>query len=127
MTIYGNLCERMARYKVTPPMLDDCRSFDVFMTKLSVWVSTIPAQLGALVAASLPNQSTKYKKYLQDKLFEQIKGDKLTAEGGFDKVKEWLEKESGEEILYKCVRVWREFKACKQKPDEKVEEYQDRF
>ena len=70
---------------------------------------------------------TRYKKYLQDKLFEQIKGEELTAEDCFDMVKKWLEKELGEEVLYKCVRVSREFEACKRKPDEKVEEYLDRF
>ena len=44
---------------------------------------TIPApkkQLGALVAASIRNQSTRYRKYLQDKLFEQIKGNELTSD-----------------------------------------------
>ena len=58
--------------------------------------------MSALVAASIPNESTRYKKYLQEKLFEQIKGKELTAEDGFDKVKKWLEKELGEEALYKC-------------------------
>ena len=121
-----------AKYKMTPPMLDDCMSFDVYMTKLSVWASTMPllkAQLGALVAASILNkaQGIRNKKYLQDKLFEQIKGNELTSEEGIDKVKEWLQKELGGKVLYKCVRVWREFEARKQKPDEKAEEYLDRF
>ena len=78
----------MATYKVTPTMLDDCERFDVYMKKLDVWALTMPVlkvQLGALVAASIPNQSMRYKKYLQDKLFEQIKGVDLTSEEGFDK------------------------------------------
>ena len=38
-----------------------------------------------------------------------------------------LEKVLGEEDLYNGVRVWSEFEACKRKPDEKVEEYIDKF
>ena len=56
-------------------MLDNCESYDVYMKKLSVWALTMPApkaQLGALVTASIPNQSTRYKKYLQDKLFKNM-------------------------------------------------------
>ena len=44
-------------------------------------------------------EGTKYKKNLQDKLFEQIKGEELMNEGKFEKVKTWLEKELGEEML----------------------------
>ena len=43
------------------------------MTKLTVWVAMNPApkdKRGALIAASLPNNSVKYKKDLQDKFFE---------------------------------------------------------
>ena len=32
-----------ATYKVTPPMLDECMSYFVYMKKLSVWASTMPA------------------------------------------------------------------------------------
>ena len=85
--------------------------------------ATTPVEVAkreAVVGNSLANNSTRYKKDLQDKLFEQIKGEEL-------KVEEWLKKELGEEDLYKCMRVWREFETCKLKPDKKVEEYIDRF
>ena len=63
----------MATYKIQPPDLEEFRSIDVYMTKLTVWEATTPApkdKRGALIAASLPNNSVKYKKDLQDKFFE---------------------------------------------------------
>ena len=42
-------------------------------------------------------------------------------------MKEWLQKKLGKEVLYKCVRLWREFEVCKRKPDEKEEDNLDRF
>ena len=40
----------------------------------------------AFDAASLQNNSTKYKKILQEKLFEHVKGEELTEVGGIEKV-----------------------------------------
>ena len=77
----------MATYKVIPPNLDECKSFDVYLTKLEVWEATTPAdksKLGALIAASLPNDSVKYKKDLQDKFFEQVDGEKLATVEGYN-------------------------------------------
>ena len=125
-SIYGT----MATYKVIPPNLDECKSFDVYLTKLDVWEATTPAdkaKLGALIAASLPNDSTRYKKDLQDKFFEQVDGKKLVTEGGLQLVKDFLKKELGEEDLYKNVRYWNELEDCKQRDDEEIESFIDRF
>ena len=56
---------------------------------------------GALVAASLPKNSTMFKKDLQDKLYEQVDSDKLIEEGGLQIVKDWLKKKLDEVDLYK--------------------------
>ena len=100
--------------RVQPPDLKECKSFDVYMTELTVWEAT-PAEKskrGALIAASLPNNSARYKKDLQDKFFEQVDGTKLVLviEGGLEFVKTFLKKELGEADLYKSVRVWNELK-----------------
>ena len=156
--------------RVQPPDLKECKSFDVYMTELTVWEAT-PAEKskrGALIAASLPNNSARYKKDLQDKFFEQVDGTKLVLviEGGLEFVKTFLKKELGEADLYKSVRVWNELKdfyksvrvrnelenlyksvrvwnkledlyksarvwnvldECKQKPEESIDEFLDRF
>ena len=156
--------------RVQPPDLKECKSFDVCMTELTVWEAT-PAETskrGALIAASLPNNSARYKKDLQDKFFEQVDGTKLVLviEGGLEFVKTFLKKELGEADLYKSVRVWNELKdfyksvrvrnelenlyksvrvwnkledlyksarvwnvldECKQKPEESIDEFLDRF
>ena len=62
----------MATYKVQPPDIEECKSFDVYLTKLKVWEATTPApedKRGAIIASCLPNNSKRYKKDLQDKFF----------------------------------------------------------
>ena len=120
----------MATYRIQPPDLEECKSFDVYLTKLAVWEATTPAEKskrGALIAASLPNNSVKYKKHLQDKFFEQVDGSKLVTDQGLDLVKTFLKKELGESDLYKSVRVWNELENCKQKPGESIDVFLDRF
>ena len=58
---------------------------------------------GALIAYSLPNNSVKFKKDLQDKFFKQVDGAKLVSEEGLKLVKTFLQKELGETDLYKSV------------------------
>ena len=119
----------MATYKVQPPDLDSCKSFDVYLTKLKVWEATTPApedKRGAIIASSLPNNSTRYKKDLQDKFYEQVDGEALVRAGGVELVKEYLKKELGEEDLDKMIRVWREFENCR-RGDKSVVEFLDSF
>ena len=54
-----------------------------------------------MVAASLPKNSTMFKKDLQDKLYEQVDSDKLIERGGLQIVKDWLKKKLDEVDLYK--------------------------
>ena len=61
------------------------------------------------------SRTVDFKKDLQDKLFEQNIREDLTKVGGLEIVVNWLKKDLGEDNLYKCVRVWSEFEACKQK------------
>ena len=84
----------MATYKIKPPDLEECKSLDVYMTKLRVREATTPAEKvkrGALIAASLP----KCKKDLQHKIFKQVDGAKLVSEEGLKLVKTFLKKEHG--------------------------------
>ena len=119
----------MATYKVQPPDIEECKSFDVYLTKLKVWEATTPApedKRGAIIASSLPNNSKRYKKDLQDKFFEQVDGDKLVTTEGINLVKTFLKKELGEEDLYKIVRVWNEFEDCQRKGKD-INEFLDNF
>ena len=100
------------------------------MTKLTVWEATTPApkdKRGALIAASLPNDSVRYKKDLQDKFFEQVDGTKLVTEERLQLVKTFLQKELGEADLYKSVKVWDELEECKRRPGEAIDDFIDRF
>ena len=70
-------------YKVTPPSLDECKTYDVFVKRLKVWEATTPAPKtthGPIIAGGLPNESLKYGKGLQDKFFEQVDTDELVKE-----------------------------------------------
>ena len=110
----------MAGYKVTPPDLEDCKSFDTYKTRLKVLELTTPApkdKHGAIIASTLPNNSKRWPKDLQDKFFETVDGDVLVTEDGLELVKDFLEDELAEEELYKMVRVWEEFEGCSRGSD----------
>ena len=110
----------MSGYKVTPPDLDECKSFDTYKKRLLVWEHTTPApeeKRGAIIASTLPNNSKRWPKDLQDKFFEQVDGDKLVTADGLKLVRDFLETELAEEELYKMVRVWEEFEECSRGSD----------
>ena len=84
---------KMATYKMLPPILAECKSFEVFLRKLKVWAAftCVKAQLGMLVAESLQNSSTKFKKDLQDKMSEQGIKTYVTITRGLEIVVNWLD------------------------------------
>ena len=101
----------MSGYKVIPPDLEECKNFDTYKKRLLVWEHTTPApaeKRGAIIASTLPNNSKRWPKDLQDKFFEQVDGDALVLSNGLKLVKDFLEKELAEDDLSKMVRVWEE-------------------
>ena len=111
----------MSGYKVIPPDLDSCKSYDVYLKRLQVWEATTPApasKRGPIIASSLPNDSQRYKKDLQDKFFEWVDCTRLCGDTGLDLVKEFLAKELSEEDLERSVRLWDEFEECKRDKQE---------
>ena len=56
-------------YKVLPPDLKECKSYEVYLKELTIWetITDVPKEKqGAILAARLPNES-KLKKDLKDK------------------------------------------------------------
>ena len=97
-----------------PPDLKDCKSYEVYRKELAIWetITDIPKEKrGAILAARLPNES-KLKKDLKDKFFESVDTNDLTKEGGLRLVKDFLERELGEDDLEKQVRTWDAFEDC---------------
>ena len=103
-----------ASYKVTPPDLGSCKSFEIFQKELEIWELTTPVpedKRGAVIASMLPNDS-KLKKDLKDKFFENVVISDLAKAGGLQLVKDFLDKELGEDDLEKKVRTSDEFEDC---------------
>ena len=101
-------------YKVLPPDLKECKSYEVYLKELTIWetITDVPKEKqGAILAARLPNES-KLKKDLKDKFFESVDIVELAKEGGLQLVKEFLERELGEDDLEKQVRTWDSFEDC---------------
>ena len=101
-------------FRVLPPDLKDCKSYEVYQKELAIWetITDIPKEKrGAILAARLPNES-KLKKDLKDKFFESVDISELAKEGGLKLVKEFLEKELGEDDLEKQIRTWDSFEDC---------------
>ena len=94
-------------YKVTPPDLGSCKSYEIFQKELAIWELTTPVleeKMGAVIASLLPNDS-KLKKDLKDKFFENVVIADLAKAGGLKLVKDFLDKELGEDDLEKKVRT----------------------
>ena len=101
-------------FRLSPPDLKDCKSYEVYQKELAIWetITDIPKEKrGAILAARLPNES-KLKKDLKDKFFESVDTNDLTKEGGLRLVKDFLERELGEDDLEKQVRTWDAFEDC---------------
>lgn len=101
-------------YKVTPPDLGSCKSYEIFQKELAIWELTTPVpeeKMGAVIASMLPNDS-KLKKDLKDKFFENVVITDLAKAGGLKLVKDFLDKELSEDDLEKRVRTWYEFEDC---------------
>ena len=101
-------------FRLLPPDLKDCKSYEVYQKELAIWetITDIPKEKrGAILAARLPNES-KLKKDLKDKFFESVDTNELAKEGGLKLVKEFLEKELGEDNLEKQIRTWDSFEDC---------------
>ena len=97
-----------------PPDLKDCKSYEVYLKELTILETStdVPkVKQGAILAARLPNES-KLKKGLKDKFFESVDIVELAKEGGLKLVKEFLERELGEDDLEKQVRTWDLFEDC---------------
>ena len=100
--------------KIIPPDLKDSKSYEIFKKELQIWEITteVPKEKrGAVIAAKLPNDS-KLKKDLKDKFFESVDIAVLATEDGLDLVRQFLDKELGEDDLEKQVRTWDEFEDC---------------
>ena len=104
-------------YRVEPPDLKTCKSFEIFQKELEIWELTTPVpeeKRGAIIAAGLPNDS-KLKRDLRDKFFENVVISELAKKEGLKLVKDFLEKELGEGDLERKVRTWDEFEDCVRK------------
>ena len=101
-------------FRLLPPDFKDCKSYEVYRNELAIWetITDIPKEKrGVILAARLPNES-KLKKDLKDKFFEGVEISDLAKEGGLRLVKEFLERELGEDDLEKQVRTWDSFEDC---------------
>ena len=115
-------------FKITPPDLSACKSFEIFQKELQVWELTtdLPEEKrGAIIASMLPNDS-KLKKDLKDKFFENVVISELAKKEGLKLVKDFLEKELGEGDLEKKVRTWDEFEDCS-RGDKGIEDFVSDF
>ena len=101
-------------YKVTPPDLKHCKSYEVFKKELEIWELTTPVpeeKKGAVIASLLPNDC-KLKKDLKDTFFERVNVKLLTDKGGLKLVKDFLDEQLSEDDLEKKVRTWDDLEDC---------------
>ena len=114
---------------VTPPDLNDCKSYESYKRELQAWKSV--TELGATkqgnyVVLSLPNKS-KFGNDLRERVFENISATDLASVTGLDKVIEFLDTELGKSAVDDTIEKWDSFDNCKRGDNQTLEEFISEF
>ena len=118
-----------AKFSVTPPGLNECKTYEAFKRKLSAWesITELPkTKRGNLVALSLPYQS-KFGNNLRERLFEHLNQEELNSEDGLDKVIEFLDKELGKDAVEDVIEKWDQFDSCRRGAGQSLEDFVSDF
>ena len=115
----------MAKYNITPPDLNDCKSYEAYKRELSAWAAVTELaknKHGNYVMLSLPNKS-KFGNDLRERAFESLSEDDLSGNDGLKLVFEFLDKELGKNAVDDVIEKRDDFDSCKKTDDKSLEEF----
>lgn len=110
---------------VTPPDLNECKTYEIFKRELQAWKSVTELSLakqGNFVALSLPNKS-KFGNDLRERVFENISAEDLATTAGLTKVIEFLDSELGKSAVDDAIEKWDSFDNCKREEGQTLEDF----
>lgn len=115
----------MAKYNITPPDLNDCKSYEAFKRELSAWSAVTDlakSKQGNFVILSLPNKS-KFGNDIKERAFESLAQDSLCSEDGLKYLIDFLDKELGKNAVDDVIEKWEDFDNCKKSDDQALEDF----
>ena len=117
------------KYGVTPPDLNECKTYEAFKRELSAWASVTDlakAKQGNFVALSLPNKS-KFGNDIRERVFENLSPEDLSAENGLGKIITFLDQELGKDAIDDVIEKWDAFDSCTKKNNQTLEDFISEF
>ena len=118
-----------SKYGVTPPDLNECKTYEAYKRELSAWASVTELaskKQGNFVALSLPNKS-KFGNDLRERVFENLSPEVLSEENGLQRVLEFLDQELGKDAIDDVIEKWDDFDSCKKKESQSLEDFISEF
>ena len=115
----------MAKLTVTPPDLNECKTYEAFKRELSAWAAVTDLaekKQGNYIALSLPNKS-EFGNDLRERVFENLTVEELNAEDGLKKLTSFLDKELGKNAVDDVIEKWDAFDSCKKDGSQSLEEF----
>jgi hypothetical protein len=91
----------MAKYNITPPDLNECKSYEAYKRDLSAWAAVTELaknKQGNYVVLSLPNKS-KFGNDIKERAFESLSEDELRSDDGLKLLLKFLDKELGKNAV----------------------------
>lgn len=117
------------KYGVTPPVLNDCKTYEAFKRELAAWSAVTDLakiKQGNFVALSLPNKS-KFGNDIKERVFENLSTEDLSAEDGLAKIIAFLDQELGKDAIDDVIEKWDDFDSCKKKDSQTLEDFISEF
>ena len=115
----------MAKYNITPPDLNECKSYEAYKRELSAWAAVTElakTKQGNYIALSLPNKS-KFGNDIRERIFESLTEDQLKSEAGLSEVLSFLDKELGKNAVDDVIEKWDDFDSCKKSDSQTLEDF----
>ena len=105
----------MAMYNITPPDMNDCKSYEAYKRKLSAWAAVTDLakkKQGSYVALSLPNK-LRFGNNIRERVFESLTQDQLCGDDGLNLVLKFLDDELRKNAVDDIIEKWDDFDSCK--------------
>ena len=119
----------MAKFSVTPPDLNGCKTYEAYRRELSAWAAVTDLaekKQGNYIALSLPNKSD-FGNDLRERVFEHLSVEELNDENGLKKLLEFLDKELGKNAIDDVIEKWDAFDSCRKSESQSLDEFISEF
>ena len=115
----------MAKYNITPPDLNECKTYEAYKRELSAWAAVTElakSKQGNYIALSLPNKS-KFGNDIRGQIFESLTEDQLKSDGGLQEVPTFHDKELGKNAVDDMIEKWDDFDSCRKSDSQTLEDF----